>query len=61
MRRLPPIVGRVPGRDFVRVPPELVRGLRDHASADAETYDDAKPVAQLILAILASFSEGPAQ
>ena len=58
MLKLPQIVDRVPVRHVIQLSPELDEALRMYASAYAETYGAAKPVADLIPAMLASFIEG---
>lgn len=58
MLKLPPIVDRAPVRHVIQVPPELDEALRSYASAYAASYGSAKPVADLIPAMLASFIEG---
>ena len=57
MLRLAQIIERVPVRHVIFVPHELDQALREYAAAYAETYGSAKPVAELIPAMLAGFIE----
>lgn len=58
MLKLPPIADRLPVRHVIQLPPELDEALRSYASAYAQAYGKAKPVAELIPPMLASFIEG---
>ena len=57
MLKLAQIIERVPVRHVIFVPHELDQALREYAAAYAETYGSAKPIAELIPAMLTGFIE----
>ena len=58
MLKLAQIPDRMPVRRVIQISPELDQALTAYAEAYAEVYGVAKPVAELIPAMLANFIEG---